>query len=155
MKRMELAIGFLIGVLFGSTCAGPIKALLAEFETHCSGITGYIWFGAILAYLVAAMEWLGLAVGVTAFLAYHFVKSGLVGNVAEWSRPVGRTSKGASKRVDALPEERLEDERPRVEVLPAAPSGATAEEESTGVVPLREGPSRREESLSGRSRRGR
>lgn len=73
---MELAVGTLVGILIGAYCATPLKGLLAWLDEQYRGITGYIWLGAILAYMSAAMQWLGFAVVVVTFLLFHIIKGG-------------------------------------------------------------------------------
>lgn len=73
---MELAVGTLVGILIGVYCATPLKALLNWMDEQHPGVVSFVWLGAILAYMSAAMQWLGFAVVVTTFLLFHAIKGG-------------------------------------------------------------------------------
>lgn len=73
---MELAVGTLVGILIGAYCATPLKGLLNWLDDQHKGIVSFIWLGAVLAYMSAAMQWLGFAVVVTTFLLFHMIKGG-------------------------------------------------------------------------------
>lgn len=104
---MDLAIGTLVGILIGATCAGPLKVFLAALEEQHKGASYYVWLGAILAYLSAALGWLGFTVVVTTFVLYQLVKAG---GVRFWS---GTTQSLAPPVIDSPPVNIADPARPR------------------------------------------